>query len=154
GAGKIGVNRFALQSEAFDAHAHGEIPIADVLDESPLNLPVEFSLRRSLAQKSGLTPPGAPPDTPYVKLPDFVTVKGTLGDPKSHLNELALGGLLLKTGVGIAEKVGVNVGDKTGGLLKGVGNLLTGQKPTTTNDTTTTNPPPKFNPLDLLRKKK
>jgi len=154
GAGKIRVNRFALQSEAFEAHAHGDIPIADVLDQSPLNLPVEFSLRRSLAQKSGLTPPGAPPDTPYVKLPDFVTVKGTLGDPKTHLNELALGGLLLKTGVGIAEKVGVNVGDKTGGLLKGVGNLLTGQKPTTTNDTTTTNPPPKFNPLDLLRKKK
>ena len=49
GGGKIGVNRFALQSEAFEAHAHGDIPIADVLDQSPLNLPVEFSLRRSLA---------------------------------------------------------------------------------------------------------
>ena len=153
GGGKIGVNRFALQSEAFEAHARGDIPIADLLDQSPLNLPVEFSLRRSLAQKSSLAPPGAPPDAPYVKLPDFVTVKGTLGDPKTHLNEVALGGLLLKTGVGIAEKVGVNVGDRTGNLLKGVGNLLTGQKPATTNDNASTNKTIRINPFDLFRKK-
>jgi hypothetical protein len=154
GGGKIKLNRFSVQSEAFEAHAQGEVPIADVLMNSPLNLPVEFSLRRSLAQKSGLTPPNAPPNAPYVALPRFVTIKGTLGEPKSDLNELALGGLLLKSGVGIAEKAGVNVGGKTGDILKGVGDLLTRQKPANTNDAANTNAPTPSNPLDLFRKPK
>src|SRR5207244_5647195 len=111
-------------------------------------------LSRSLAQKSGLMPANTPPDAAYAALPTFVAVKGTLGEPKRDFKQLAIGGVLLKSGVGIAEKLGVNVGDKTGNLLKGVGNLLTGQKPATTNDTANTNQPPKFNPFDLLRKKK
>lgn len=154
GNARIKLSRFSVQSEAFEAHTQGEIPIADVLMQSPVNLPVEFSLRRSLAQKSGLMPLNAPPDAPYVALPRFVTVKGTLAEPKSDLNELALGGLLLKSGVGIAEKLGVDVGDKAGGILKGVGNLLTGQGQTTnTNKPSGTNPPPKLNPLDFFKKK-
>ena len=68
------------------------------------------------------------------------------------MNELALGGLLLKSGVGIAEKLGVKVDPKTGNLLQGVGNLLTGQTPATTNQPST-NTPPRLNPLDLFKKK-
>jgi len=123
-----------------------------VLTNSPLNLPVEFALRRSLAEKSSLLPPNTPPDVRYVMLPKFVTIKGTFGEPKSDLNELALGGLLLKSGVGIAEKLGVNVGGKTGDAIKGVGNLLTGQKPAATNQPSK-NTAPKVNPLDLFKKK-
>lgn len=119
---------------------------------SPLNLPVEFALRRSLAEKSSLLPPNTPTNATYALLPKFVTIKGTLGEPKSDLNELALGGLLLKSGVGIAEKLGVKVDPKTGNLLQGVGNLLTGQKPATTNQPST-NAAPKLNPLDLFKKK-
>ena len=52
----------------------------------------------------------------------------------------------------------MNVGEKTGGILKGVGNLLTGQGPASTNVTDTnkagTNAPPKRSLLDLLPKKK
>ena len=156
--GKVNLSRVAFQSQAFEAHTQGVVPLQVPLTNSPLNLPLEFSLSRSLAQKSGLMPANTPPDAAYGALPTFVTVKGTVGDPKRDFNELALGGLLLKGGVGIAEKAGVNVGGKTGSLIKGVGNLLTGQgtgnATTNTNDVSTNPPPAKFNPLDLFPKKK
>ena len=152
GGGNINISRFTVQSEAFEARTHGVIPLADVLTNSPLNLPIEFALRRSLAEKSGLLPANTPSDARYAMLPKFATVKGTLGDPKSDLNEYALGGMLLKSGVGIAEKLGVKVDPKTSNVLQGVGNLLTGQKPATTNQPTT-NATPKLNPLDLFKKK-
>jgi uncharacterized protein involved in outer membrane biogenesis len=152
GGGNINLSRFAVQSGAFEASSQGVIPIAEVLNNSPLNLPVEFALRRSLAETANLLPPKTPPDAQYVMLPRFVTVKGTLGEPKSDLNELALGGVLLKSGASVAEKLGVNVGGKTGGAIENVGNLLTGQQPAAGNRTAT-NAPPKLNPLDLFRKK-
>lgn len=152
GGGNIKLNRFTIQSEAFEARMQGVIPIAKVLTNSPLNLPVEFALRRSLAEKSSLLPPNTPTNATYALLPNFVTVKGTLGEPKSDLNRLALGGLLLKSGVGIAEKLGVKVDPSTGNLLQGVGNLLTGQKPATTNQPSTSTAP-RLNPLDLFKKK-
>ena len=103
-------------------------------------------------------PANTPPDAAYAALPTFVTVKGTVGAPKSDFKELAVGGILLKTGVGVAEGLGVNVGEKTGGILKGVGNLLTGQGTASTNVADTnkagTNTPPKRTLLDLLPKKK
>ncbi len=152
GNGNINLSRFAVQSGAFEASSQGVIPIAKVLTNSPLNLPVEFALRRPLAESANLLPPNTPPDAQYVMLPRFVTLKGTLGEPKSDLNELALGGVLLKSGVGVAEKLGVNVGGKTGGAIESVGNLLTGQKPAVGNRTST-NAAPRLNPLDLFRKK-
>ena len=156
--GNIQLSRFAVQSAAFEATTAGVIPIAEVLTNSPLNLPVEFALRRSLAEKASLLPPNTPPDAPYALLPKFVTVKGTVGDPKPDLNEMALGGLLLKSGVGLAEKLGVKVDPKAGSALQGLGNLLTGQKPAAnTNRASTnrpaTNPPARLNPLDLFKKK-
>jgi hypothetical protein len=153
GGGNLKLSRFAVQSAAFEATTAGVIPIAEVLTNSPLNLPVEFALRRSLAEKASLLPPNTPPDAAYAMLPKFVTVKGTVGDPKTDLNEMALGGLLLKSGVGLAEKLGVKVDPKAGNLLQGVGNLLTGQKPAANTNAPATNPPAKLNPLDLFRKK-
>jgi len=154
GDGKINLSHVGLQSSAFEAHTQGVIPMQVPLTNSPLNLPLEFSLSRSLAQKTGMMPANTPPDAAYAALPTFVVVKGTIGEPKSDYKELAIGGVLLKSGVGVAEKLGVNVGKDTGGLLKGVGNLLTGQKPAPADDTTKTNPPPpKFNPFNLLKKK-
>jgi len=114
--------------------------------------------KAALAEKSGLMPANTPPDAAYAQLPTFVAVKGTIGAPKSDFKELAIGGVLLKSGVGIAEKLGVNVGKETGGILKGVGNLLTGQGTASTNATETnkagTNAPPKRSLFDLLPKKK
>jgi uncharacterized protein involved in outer membrane biogenesis len=149
GGGNIKLSRFTVQSEAFEARTQGVIPIADVLTNSPLNLPVEFALRRSLAEKSSLLPPNTPTNATYAALPKFVTIKGSIGEPKSELNELAFGGLLLKSGVGIAEKLGVKVDPKASNLLQG---LLTGQKPATTNQPNT-NAAPRLNPLDFFKKK-
>lgn len=151
GGGNINLSRFIIQSEAFEARTHGVIPIAAVPANSPLNLPVEFALRRSLAEKSSLLPPNTPANATYATLPKFVTIKGSLGEPKSDLNELAIGGMLLKAGVGIAEKLGVKVDPKSGNVLQGIGNLLTGQRPASTNRSAT-NPAPKLNPLDLFKK--
>ena len=158
GDGKINLSRVSLQSQAFEVHTQGVVPMQVPLTNSPLNLPIEFSLSRSLAQKAGMLPADTPPDAAYAPLPTFVAVKGTIGEPKRDFKELAIGGVLLKSGVGIAEKLGVNVGKETGGLLKGVGNLLSGQGTASTNVTDTnkagTNTPPKRSLLDLVPKKK
>lgn len=152
GGGNITLSRVAMQSAAFEAQTHGVIPIAVVLTNSPLNLPVEFALSRGLAEKASLLSANTPTNAPYAALPKFVTVKGTIGEPKTDLNELALGGMLLKSGVGIAEKLGANVDGKTGDSLRGIGNLLTGQKSVGSNQPGT-NAAPKANPLDLFRRK-
>ncbi len=160
GQGTINLTRFMVQSPAFEAQSQGAITLSEVLTNSALNLPVEFALRRSLAEKSSLLPPNTPPDAPYAALPRFITIKGTLGSPVSDLNELALSGLLLKSGVGLAEKLGVKIDPKTGNALQGVGNLLTGQRTASTNPPTgpasTNQPatnPPAFNPLDLFKRR-
>jgi len=158
GDGKVNLSRVALQSQAFEAHTQGVVPLLVPLTNSPLNLPLEFSLSRSLAQKAGMLPDNTPPNAAYAALPTFVVVKGTIGEPKRDFKELAIGGVLLRSGVGVAERLGVNVGKETGGILKGVGNLLTGQGTTSTNVTDTnkagTNAPPKRSLFDLLPKKK
>jgi hypothetical protein len=158
GDGKINLTRVSLQSQAFEARTQGVVPMEVPLTNSPLNLPLEFSLSRSLAEKSGLMPANTPANAVYAPLPTFVAVKGTVAAPKSQFKELAVGGILLKTGVGVAEQLGVNVGEKTGGILKGFGNLLTGQGTASTNAAETnkagTNAPPKRSLLDLLPKKK
>jgi hypothetical protein len=64
GAGKIDVKHFTVLSDAFRADSRGAIPIAEVLTNSPVNLPVDFSLRRSLAKRSNLIPADASPDPP------------------------------------------------------------------------------------------
>ncbi len=153
GGGNIKVSRFAAQSAAFEATTAGAIPIADVLNHSPLNLPFEFALSRSLAERASLLPPNTPPAAAYALLPQFVTVKGTLGEPKADLNRMALGGLLLNSGVGIAQKLGLKIAPDTGNALQGIGNLLTGQKPAASTNAPATNAPAKFNPLDLFQKK-
>ncbi len=153
GGGNIKLNQFAAQSAAFEATTAGVIPIAEVLTNSPLNLPVEFALRRSLAERASLLPANTPANAAYATLPQFVTVTGTVGAPKADLNRLALGGLLLDSGVGIAQKLGVKVDPNTGNLLQGVGGFLTGQKPAANTNQVSTNTPAKFNPLDLFQKK-
>jgi hypothetical protein len=151
GGGSIKLTRFTAQSAAFQATTTGVIPIADVLNNSPLNLPVGFALSRSLAQRTSLLPANTPTNAAYAMLPQFVTVTGTLGAPKADLNKLALGGLLLDAGTGIAQKLGVKVDSKPGNVVQGLGGLLTGQQPATSTNQPATNPPAKFNPLDLFK---
>src|SRR5947208_17146629 len=91
---KINHSRVSLRSQAFEIHTQGVVPMQVPLTNSPLDLPLEMSLSRSLAEKSGLMPANTPPDAAYAQLPTFVAVKGTIGAPKSDFKELAIGGVL------------------------------------------------------------
>jgi uncharacterized protein involved in outer membrane biogenesis len=155
GGGVVDVQQAKVLSDAFLANVHGTIQLAEVLTNSPLNLPVDIALRRSLAEKAGLMPQGTPPDAAYVQLPQFARVAGTLGNHKTETDKLVLASLTAK---GIAGRVG----GKTGDVLQGVGNiggalggLLKGPRtnapPAGTNAPPATNQPPKLNPLDLFR---
>ena len=155
--GKIQVKRFAAESAAFAADTQGEIPIADNFPDSRLaDFPIRFSLAQPLAHKIRLASAEASADARYIKLPDFLRAGGTLNRPKAKIDKAALAGTLLDA---ISRIPGVN--EKTGGLLQGVGALLSGQQPGESGKNSNANsspppatPPPAFNPLDLLKKPK
>ncbi|MEO8426639.1 MAG: AsmA family protein [Verrucomicrobiota bacterium] len=158
GAGKIDVKHFTVLSDAFRADSRGVIPIAEVLTNSPVNLPVDFSLRRSLAQKSNLMPADASPDAPFVKLPSFVKLTGTLGGLKTEIDKRMIAGLLAKSLAGLPVTFGGKVGnilEEFGGVLTGNGtpavNTKTNSNSRTNSLTNTNKPPSKFNPLDALK---
>ncbi len=167
GQGIVRLSNTKISSPAFLAEAGGQIGLADVLTNSTLNLPVAISV---------------PKDGKMDRLPDFLTIKGTLGKPESAIDKLALVQVAarLPGGIGDAASKGLNqlggaVEKATGGLVPNVGGLLTGQK--TTNSASTnktgglggvlggilgtaknTNSPATnavpLNPFDLLKSKK
>jgi hypothetical protein len=139
GQGRVDLNKFAVLSAAFYAESQGTVPIAEVLTNSPLNLPVNFALRRNLAEKANLIPANAPTNTPYVTLPPFVKVTGTVGDPKTHTDKLVIAGLIARSAIRFVP----NAGGKAGNIVQGVSNLLTGQgAPAPKVDAPTNVPPP------------
>lgn len=150
--GTIDLQKATAHSPAFIANINGKIAMADVLTNSPLNHPVEFQLAQGLAKHFSIT--GRDATNAFVQMPSFLTLKGTLGEPKPDIKELVITGLLLKS----ASALPIDLGDKGNNILKGVGNILTGQpnKPTDTNapSQTTTNKPATINPFDLFKKKK
>lgn len=179
GKTQLGNNRAELQgvevaSEAFYAKVSGPIAFASILTNSTLELPVDLHLRRSIAEKSKLLPPNTPETAKYAPLPSFVTIKGTIGDPKSDINEVnilklgAIGainsGLLGKDGDKVLKGLDV-VGNLTGkntnasgtnapsgpaSLLKGIGNIFGKGNETNAPAPSTNAPPKKSSPLDLL----
>lgn len=152
GNGKIETRNFVVHSAAFLGTSRGAIPIADVLNDSPLSQPVDVALAPNIAKKLRFT--DLLLEQSYAKMPAFVRLDGTLGSPDAKTDKAVIAGLAAK---GIAGAIG----GKTGGILEGVGGLLTGQPSTTTNATpsanSTTNtqstPLLPVNPFDLLKKK-
>ena len=71
-----------------------------------------------------------PTNAAYAKLPDFLTIRGTMGNPQPDINKRALFGTVL-TGVAGSIKGG-------GGILQDVGGILTGQPRGATNTATAT----------------
>jgi type II secretion system protein N len=122
GNGQADVQQFIVQSQAFHAESQGAIPMAEILTNSPLNLPVKLSLRRTLAEKANLVAANAPTNNVYAELPTFVTLTGTVGEPKTEINKLVIAGLLAKSIGGIAP-----IGDNAGALLQNLGGALSGQ---------------------------
>jgi hypothetical protein len=130
GSGKVELQQALIQSPAFQATATGNIALADVLTNSTVQIPVSIWLERSIAQRINLAGTAGPNDV-YAKLPDFLTITGTLGDNKPKINYAALGGAILQ---GTGGKTG-----QAGNVLQGLGGLLGGK--TSTNAPATNQSP-------------
>lgn len=129
GGGRVDLKQFVTTSPAFYASSQGTIQFAAILTNSPLNLPVQFALRRALAEKIKFTSGTQITNTDYVTLPQFVKVVGTLGDPKTETDKTRVAGMLAG---GIAGAVGGKAGD----VLQSVGSLLKGENPLSTATST------------------
>ncbi|MDB6064569.1 MAG: hypothetical protein JWR26_777 [Pedosphaera sp.] len=155
GNGTIEITQFNAVGSQFSASSQGTITISPVLTNSPINnLPVVLALPVSLAKKAGLAPANLATNATSVDLGKIATVSGTLGDPKTKTDNVAIGLLTTKALGGV-------VGGDAGKILKGVGGLggfLGGQAPAApgTNQPPatppSTNKPAKSNPFDLLQK--
>ena len=124
------LRRTFLESPAFQANVPGTVTLNEVMTNSTLNkLPVELSLRRSIAEMARLEPKGGG-QTPYVELPSFVLIEGTIGKPKYDINEKAVLQVIAKAASGFIK-------GEAGSILRGLGNLGT----STSTNTTGTNAP-------------
>jgi hypothetical protein len=128
GNGQVQLQQAVVQSPAFRADATGTVTLDDVLTNSAIQIPVSVSLSRSVAQRINLLPANTPNDATFAKLPDFLTMKGTVGTPKADINKLALAGTALKSITSV-----IPSGTKTGNLLQGIGGLVGGGNTTSTN---------------------
>jgi len=150
-AGRLHVDQLSLQSSAFHLTTAGALDLSAPLSEAQLSLPLDLSLHRNLALTTGLITTNDAAGSDYVRLPLFASVSGTLVDPQTEFDKLRLGGLLLRSGVGIAENLGADVHPSTGRILRAAGDILSGQSPSTPG----TNQPSTFNTLinllELLR---
>jgi uncharacterized protein involved in outer membrane biogenesis len=170
GSGRVDLQKAIVQSPTFEAQANGTITLAEVLTNSPLQIPVSVSLERSVAQRLNMAG-NTPTNATYAKLPDFLTMKGTLGNAKADINYVALASALLQGTGGTAGQAGgvlqsfsglltggTNTtttstnqsGGKAGGLLQGIGGLLGSGMPAATNAPGTTNQSPANSLLDGL----
>lgn len=159
GQGVVTLASAQVSSDAFRAGARGGVRIADLLTNSPINLPVTVSL---------------PHNSAWAELPTFLTFRGTLGDPRPNIDALALartltqlpgaaGGLsnagVDRLGGALDRALGGRTGTNTGAGTSLIRGLL-GNRPADTNApgatngvTSTNTAPAPFNPLDLFKKK-
>jgi uncharacterized protein involved in outer membrane biogenesis len=134
GSGRVDLLQTMIESPAFRADATGTITLAAVLTNSPIQIPVAVSIDRAVAQRINLLPENTPTNATYVRLPDFLAMNGTVGEPKTEINKLALAGTAIQGLSGL--------GGRNSGLLQGIGSALTGTKSSGTNAPSTgTNPP-------------
>jgi uncharacterized protein involved in outer membrane biogenesis len=133
GEGRVQLQQAEVRGGAFQALATGEIRLAPSLTNSTIEIPVKVALGRKLAGQAGLVTASTPTNRAYVELPDFLTLQGTLGAPKTHLDKLALVALAAKAGGGVAAQIGGASGEKAGALLNTVGGLFSKPDNTATN---------------------
>ena len=117
GGGRIDLQQATVQSAAFKADAQGGIALAQVLTNSTIKIPVTVFVSQSIGKQLNLTSGNAAANATYVPLPQFLTMKGTIGVPKADINKVALGGMAVQSlGGGI-------INTSTNGTSQ-VGNLL------------------------------
>ena len=173
GGGQVQIQQGAIVSPAFRADAVGKVVLAQVLTNSAIDIPVSVALERAVAQRINMVPANAATNDVYVKLPQFLAEKGTLGDPKVDINKLALLGGVLQGASGLAGKnsgllqglgsvlgggsggatgtnANTNTTSKSGGLLQGLGGILGGGAPSTNVPTATNAPATNQTPVGNL----
>ncbi len=116
GGGRIDLSSASVQSTAFKADAQGGIVLAQVLTNSTINIPVAVSVNQPIAKQLNLASANTTASATYVPLPQFLTMTGTIGNPKADINKAALAGLAIKS-------LGGGVNTTTNGSSQ-VGNLL------------------------------
>jgi hypothetical protein len=121
GGGRIDLQQATVQSTAFNVNARGGIVLAEVLTNSTINIPVTIFLSRSIGTQLNLASANTAASTTYVALPQFLTLTGTIGNPKPDINKVALASLAVKSvGQSLLDR-SQNGGSKAGNLLN---NLL------------------------------
>ncbi len=125
GDGRITLNQAAVQSAAFLANStNGTVTLASALEDSRIDIPITLQVSKSLALRlPSVFPTETSGDTNYMKLPDFFSETGTLGDPTPRINAIVLGAgeaRQLLTGV-TGSTIGV-----LGNPLQSIGDYLRG----------------------------
>jgi uncharacterized protein involved in outer membrane biogenesis len=128
GSGKVNLQQAIVMSSAFEAEAKGTVTLAAVLTNSAIQIPVTISLGRALAEKVNLVAANTPTNAAYSALPDFYTMKGTVGNPKNDISKTALAKLTMQALTG-----NLNLGGTGGSVLKGVNGLLGNKSTADTN---------------------
>jgi uncharacterized protein involved in outer membrane biogenesis len=117
GGGRIDLQSATVQSAAFQADGRGGIALAQVFTNSAINIPVAISVSQSIAKQLNFARGNIPADAAYVPLPQFLTMTGTMGKPKTDINKLALAGMTVKSlGSGILNTA-TNAAGRVGNLL-------------------------------------
>jgi hypothetical protein len=126
GGGRIDLQQAAVQSTAFMADAQGGINLAQVLTNSTIHIPVTVFVSQPISKRLNLAPGNTPANAAYVPLPQFLTLKGTIGVPKTDINKMALGGMAVQSLGGGLLKTATNTTSTVGHLLN---DLLKSVKP-------------------------
>lgn len=132
--GQIVVQHALVRSAVFEATtSNATITLAPMLTNSPIEIPIGIALSSAVVPRiSGLNLMNTQTNNNYVKLPDFFSERGTIGNPKRNIDVIALTKAMVKEAVS-------NVGIGTNDLvhpLQGIGDLLhteAGRNQTTTN---------------------
>lgn len=145
GNGAFTLKTARVQSAALRIDARGGLRFAPVITNSTMNIPISIALSRKISEKAMLLDDATPADAAYAPLPEFLTMKGTLGNPSPSIDKLALASMGAKTLARAAAGLGGNLGGKVAGAVGLLGNLLgtpPATAPATNAPATKINPPP------------
>jgi uncharacterized protein involved in outer membrane biogenesis len=97
GGGQVDLRSATVQSAAFEADGAGVMTLNSVLTNSVINLPITVLLSQAVAKQLNVTSTAATANAAYIPLPQFLKLTGTIGNPKSNINKLALAGAAIKS---------------------------------------------------------
>jgi hypothetical protein len=118
GGGRIDLPSASVQSTAFKADGQGGIALAQVLTNSTINIPVAVFVSQPIGKQLNLASANTAANATYVPLPQFLTMTGTIGNPKADIKKSALGGMAVQSlGSGIINTA-TNGASQVGNLLK------------------------------------